>query len=868
MLATITKSLCVVAVMLAASLPIAAEELDFYTLDDVAYASNIAKPQQVLGHTVGDHPIRYDLMMRYLDVLAQQSDRISIETLGYSHEKRPLKMLVITHPDNHLRLEDIRTAHLSRTSGKPVDPSLPVVTWINFGVHGAEASGLDAFIPTAYHFAAATGAEIENQLKNSVILLVGGFNPDGHDRRANWHSSYLSTVPNADANHEIHNQMWPGGRTNHYWFDLNRQWLLQTQPESIAWLHAWQYWKPHVTGDMHEMGSASSYYFHPGVPSRKFPLIPAKGRDLLVEISSYYRQWMDAEAKLYFNEEGFDNFYVGKGSTYPQVNGGLGILFEAGGQMGIVKDTPQGTKHHGTNVRNHMRNALATVEGAVAMRAKLLDYGAQFFADSLADAKKDPVQAYIFAAPEDPMRQAKFVQLLARHGITVDDLMADITVDGQRFSKWAKVVRVDQSQYRFIKSIFNRFTDFPDKVFYDVSGWTLPELYGLQWTELSARDLKKAQIQPLMDISPRLSVDDAPYAYAFSWSNYYAPRAVNALLKAGVRVRMTMKPATMQSTRGPVSLDRGAVIVAQDYQDISWDSISQMIRVQAQDGGFKVHSVTSGHTLNVGRELGGRNDVIDLTAPKPLLVVGDGISPYDAGEVWHQLDHRMNIAVTLVRSSRLSRVDLGAYTHLILTTGQPVFRGKEMDILKAWVRSGGTVLATRNQAEWAQAALLGRTAVKVDLPKPDASLTYDQKAQADARHVIGGAVFRGLMDITHPMAFGFAREAVAVHKNAGIVLAPSDDPYAVIGSYAAKPLISGYASAEQQKRIAGQPLMVAERLGAGSVVLYADNPNFRATYLGVEKLFLNGLFLSKAFRPARTPREEVEAQADHHAHTH
>jgi hypothetical protein len=795
---------------------------------------------------------------------------MQIETIGYSHEHRPILFITVSSPENLARLDEIRENHLKRVNPETADQAsddLPVVTWLNYGVHGAEASGMDAAVPALYHLASARGAKIEETLKNSVILVTAVFNPDGHARRGAWVTQYGSETRATDPEHEVHNQVWPGARTNHYWFDLNRQWLLQTQPESRAWLKKWHEWKPEVSADFHEMGPNSTYYFHPGVPTRKYPLIPARGRELLVEIAGYHRQTLDADKSLYFSEEGFDNYYIGKGSTYPQVNGSLGILFEAGAQMGIARESDQGVKTYAKNIRNHFLTSLSTIEGAAAMRTKLHAYQRAFFETGLDAAKDDDVTGYVFRAPEDPMRAVKFLALLRRHDVEVYRLTGNVRTDGRTFGEESFVVPMNQRQYRMAKALFNRITEFPDKVFYDVSGWTLPLAYGLDYAEVGGSLRGKTGAVPSDDaILKVMTPDEAPYAYVFNWSDYYAPRAVNRLLQAGVMARIVKEPVRVQTTRGVVAFERGAVLVPHDLQTVSAAEIYAMIRDIAASDHISVHGATSGHTLDAGADLGGRDSVADLKEVKPLLVVGGGFASYDAGEIWHLLDHRMKMPVTLVRESRLSRVNLNRYTHIILVGGRRAGLAKSMvSPLRDWIKAGGTLVAHTEGARWAADALLsdGKKKDKKEATDGPPRLSYADKGQKDAEHVIGGALFESDLDVTHPMGFGHIRRAVASNKNSTFTLPVPKDPYARVAVYSDSPLLSGYASDKRIEELKGTPMLTAERMGDGAVILFADNPAFRATYLGTEKLFLNALFLSAAFdRSYGGEDDEMAAMAE------
>lgn len=843
-----------------------AEPLDYFLMKGVRYDQSVLKPSEVFGHDIGDQPLRHDLFVSYIRQLAEKSPRMSVETIGYSHEKRPILFVTVTSPENHARLDEIRAGHLLQADPETADNAdadLPVVTWINYGVHGAEASGMDAAIPTLYHLAAAQDDKTKEQLKNSVVLITAVFNPDGHARRANWVTGYGSSVRATDGNHEIHNQMWPGGRTNHYWFDLNRQWLLQTQPESRAWLTKWHEWKPQVSADFHEMGSNSSYYFHPGVPTRKYPLIPAKGRELLVEIAGYHAKWLDGEGKLYFTEEGFDNYYIGKGSTYPQVNGSLGILFEAGAQMGIAKKGTLGVKTYAENIQTHFGTSLSTIEGAAAMRGKLHDYQREFFKEGQRLAKADKVKGYVFRAPEDHARMDMFLDLLARHKVKAYRVSGSIKAGDATFGDDSYIVPMAQAQYRMAKALFNKITEFPDKVFYDVSGWTLPLAYGLDYAEVTSGLRNKLGEEVTSTGFKPLEPDTSGYAYMFRWSEYYAPKMLNALLQEGIMARVTLEPTRVQTTRGEVAMNRGAIIVQKHLQTVDSARIDIIVKALAAENNITVHAVASGHTLNPGADIGGRNSVEDLEVAKPLLITGAGISSYDAGEVWHLLDHKMKMPVTLVRKERFKNVDLRDYTHVILVGGRGAkFSDKMKEKLKTWIKAGGTFVAHRQGAKWAADKLLEAGIKGKDLSfGVEPRLAYSEKGQRDAEHVIGGAVFESMLDLSHPMALGIVRPHVATNRNTSIKLKDPKDPYARVAVYSDTPLLSGYASPERIEDLKGTPMMTAQRMGQGSVILFADNPNFRATYVGAEKLFINSLFFSRAFYKARGADEAADAHA-------
>lgn len=853
---------------------------------DVRYDSAIPTPESMLGHELGEAPVRYFELVSYITAVAGQSDRMSVEVIGYSHERRPILFVVVTSPANHARLDAIRTEHIALTEPaleREITAGMPVVTWLNYGVHGAESSGMDAALPTIYHLAAAEGAGIERALDESVILITAVFNPDGHSKRIAWFDAYSSQVVNPDPQHIEHNLNWQFARTNHYWFDLNRQWLPVTQPESRAWMNKWHEWRPNLTVDYHEMDSDSTYYFHPGVPTRTNPLVTDEGKRLMQEVVTSSEEFLDSEARLYFHGESFDNYYIGKGSTFPYINGGVGILYEAATTLGIEIDTVNGLRTYRENVRKHFRTGLASIEGALNMRADLLNYQKSFYESALQAAEEASVQAYVFSAPNDPARLYFFLDMLDYHRIKAYRLDREITEGGTTFRPGdAMIVPVHQPQYRLIRGIFESVHEFEDTTFYDVSTWTMPLAFDLQYAPLSGRrfdtDLVGAEATPTLPVAD--APDAAGYAYAFGWSGYFAPRALNRILEEELLAKVATKPFTATTSRGRVAFPRGSILVPFDRQSRSRAGIGEIMQTIAAEDGIFVHAVLSGASADgtAGVDLGGPS-FKPLEQPNALLVVGRDMNLYEAGEIWHLLDFRMHMPVTLRRRDRLNELDWKPYTHIVFAGGdygsdeQP-YLPEFLPRLRQWVNEGGTIIGLREGAHWARAQVLDFVEPKAGAAEPgeaipeaaaetatghDPYLTegdvepyrfpYAEKEDRDARELIGGAIFAGDLDITHPLGFGYSDRSIALLKGSNDVMRRTSNPYATVIAYGTPPVLSGYASEANRIIFEGTAALLAERKQMGSVILFADDPNFRAYWYGANKLFLNALFFSKAFDP-------------------
>ena len=349
-----------------------AQDLSYYLPAGVTYDPAVPKPAQVIYHEVGQWHVTHDRLLLYMQTLAKAvPQRIQLVNMGLSYEDRPQVLLIITSPRNHARLSEIREQHVQLTdparSASLDIKSMPAVLWIGHSIHGNEPSGSNASLLTAYHLAAAQGAAIDKLLDSTVILLDPSFNPDGLQRFSTWANQHKSKNLVSDPNAREYNEVWPGGRFNHYWFDLNRDWLPAQHVESqnrLRWFHLW---KPNVLTDHHEQGSDASFFFQPGVPSRVNPLTPSQNQEITSRLATYHADALIRIGSLYFTKENYDDFYYGKGSTYPDINGSVGILFEQASSRGHGQQTANGLLTFPFTIRNQFVTTLSTLEGSMRL---------------------------------------------------------------------------------------------------------------------------------------------------------------------------------------------------------------------------------------------------------------------------------------------------------------------------------------------------------------------------------------------------------------------------------------------------------------------------------------------------------------------
>ena len=816
--------------------------LSYFLPDGISYDPSIPTPEEIIGHEVGAWHVTHDKLVMYMQALDKASDRISLTNRGETFEGRPILLLTVTAPENHQRLEDIRQQHLSLTesASAPADiDQMPVVVYQGFSIHGNEPSGANAGLAYAYHLAAAQGAEMEAMLKDMVILMDPSFNPDGLQRFAYWANTNKSINLNPDNNEREYHEVWPGGRTNHYWFDLNRDWLPVQLPESRARIETFHNWMPNVLTDHHEMGTNATFFFQPGVPSRVHPLTPEINQELTAEIGTYHARALDQIGSLYYSEEGYDDYYYGKGSTFPDVNGSIGILFEQASSRGHIQESENGILTFPFTIRNQFTTALSTIEAAWNMRTKLLDYQRDYYRDIQAEVKRNRTKAIVFGHPKDGARAWHLAEILKRHKIRIHQLTADWKHNGKEYKKdMSFVVPMDQKNPRLIQAMFEKRTTFTDSLFYDISAWTFPLAFNLEYDELSSLP----SVGPALEKLPEMkgAVDrSSKYAYLFEWHQYYTPKALNRILQKGLRAKVATKPFSLRGR----DYDYGSIMIPVQGQNLAADELHAFLQEVAAESGLQILGVDTG--LTEGIDLGSR-DFEALKRQKVAIIVGNGIRSYDAGEIWHLFDTRYGMKLTKIDTEYLSRVNLDSYTDIIIPGGWGSGGLSEGNIskLKDWVREGGTLIGYRNAASWLDKNEFLKLKFRKDtLVAKD--ISFVEKRDFQGAQVTGGAIFEAKLDLSHPINYGYTRDRIALFRNTNIYLDPEENSYDNPILYTQNPLLSGYISEENAALISGSAPFKVQRSGRGRVILFTDNTNFRAFWYGTNKLLMNAIFFGE-----------------------
>lgn len=812
---------------------------DYFLEKYQPFNENIPSPEAFLGYGIGEQHTRHDMIVAYLRTLASLSDRAELEEYGKTYEGRSLVILRVSEPSNIENIEQLHERHLQIISGETAPPEdQPVFINLGYNVHGNEPSSSEAALLSAYTLVASEHPEIKDYREKAVIFIDPTINPDGRDRHTHWANSFKGSPLVDDPQDIEHNEAWPRGRTNHYWFDLNRDWLLAIHPESRGKLNWYHHWYPNVVTDFHEMGTQNTYFFEPmKAIGSKDPIMPSENYVELNELfGDYFASALDSIGSLYFTGEVFDGTYPGYGSSYPDLQGGLGLLFEQASSRGHVQKTDMGEVTFPFTIRNQYVSGMTTVRAAVENRRYLQDYQARFFASALENARKSDIAGYRFSIKNDPNRLKAFMDKLLIHRIEVYDA-EDNTY----------LVPTRQPQYRMVQTFFETYSEYRDSVFYDASAWSLANFYNADYKPV------KGRINPGKLIESTDGMVDTPqfgmssYAYLIDWRDYNGAALLHFLQENEVRIQSAFKAFTADTDGSKTTYPPGTLIIPVSKQKISGEALYDILKQATDTFRVPVTTVSTGYHKGAGIDLGS-NYVETLLPPKPFMLVGEGVNSYEAGEVWHLLDQRVEMPVTKIPMRNFSRADLSEYKTMIMVSG----RYSELDStaqarISNWVKDGNTLIASGDAVSW----LIKNKLIREELIKKESKdsteqterLPYITASETLGKEEVGGAIFEVALDLTHPIAFGYTNATLPVYKNNTVWLSPGKNKFSTVAKYTEAPHIDGFITPDNLERyLKPSASVVVSKLGSGRVILFADNPNFRGSWYGTNKLFLNALF--------------------------
>lgn len=818
---------------------------NYFFQDKAPFDTNIPSPEEFLGYPIGAQHTRHDQIVAYLTELAELSDRATIATYGKTHEHRKLVILTVSSPNHLNNLPQLQQQHLQfvNTNASPTNYNeVPIFINLGYNVHGNEPSSSEAALLTAYTLVASQSPEVLNYLENAVIFIDPTINPDGRDRHTQWANQFQGSPLVSDGNDVEHNEAWPRGRTNHYWFDLNRDWLLAVHPESQGKLNWYHQWYPNVVTDFHEMGTNSTYFFEPMKPIGSLdPIMPKENyEDLNNTFAPYFSGALDNIGSFYFTKEAFDGTYPGYGSSYPDLQGGLALLFEQASSRGHLQDTDYGTISFPFTIRNQYVSSIATIKASVENKAMLRKYQQDFFKSAVRN-NTNGVAAYEFGDAYDMNRNKAFLDFLMKHKIKVYKSGAN-----------KYVVPTKQPQQRMVQTMFETYSKYRDSVFYDASAWSVANFYNMKYTEKGSVNLGNeiTSTEEIVNVTP---VTKTNYAYIMDWDDYYAPAALHYMQENGLKVASAFKPFSANTNAGNKNFHYGSVMIPVSKQEKDAEEVFTIVKEAQMRFNVPVYSANTGFSTS-GVDLGSSN-LRYIEQPKAAMIIGDGVNSYEAGEVWHLLDRRVEMPITKIHSNMLSRVSLDDYNTLVMVSswGSAVDSIQQKKI-KEWVSNGNTLITIGGASKWA----IDKKLVKEQLTKKEKDtaknkevkrLPYVDARENDGAKQVGGAIFEVDLDITHPLGFGYRNSKLPVYKNNEVFIKPSKSAYSTVAKYTEDAHIDGYISDDNYENLLKPSAsVIVSRIGGGRVVMFADNPNFRGAWYGTNRMFLNAIFLGGEIR--------------------
>lgn len=892
--------------------PITAQDFQFYP--NASYRDDIPTLEQVIGHRWGEKITMHHEAERYLHALAQASPNVRLVKYGETWEGRALYYLIIASEANLARIDAIKAAmrklanprQIGAAEAQDLIASMPSIVWLAYGVHGNEISSPDAGLLTAYHLVAMQNDTLTKRvLENTVVLIDPMQNPDGRDRFINYFRQTRGRWPDANQRAAEHRETWPGGRTNHYLFDMNRDWFAQTQPETRGRTQAYFEWYPQVFVDLHEMGSNSSYYFAPPADPIN-PEIPGPQLQWLQNFGKNNAKWFDRMGFDYFTREVFDSFYPGYGDGWPMFQGSIGMTYEQASTRGlVVKRDDEKMMYYRETVQHHFISSLSTCETAARHREEMLRYFYEYRRSAIEEGRRDSVKEFILAPGTDPDRSWKLARLLISNGIEVKVAQEafsngkvsgydDGTVRSKQFPAGTFVVSLAQPAKRLAKTLLSRQVDM-DEAFiqeqirrkkkrlqdeiYDVTGWSLPMLYDVEC--YTARENSRGQFATLAPDAPpaayalgRINGGRASVAYLIPWNSNAAARALAALVQQGVRVHTSDKGFTLNGKQYP----RGSLIIKVHENA---EKLHDIVAEIAQRENVTVEA-TNSSWVEEGANFGSGN-VHFIKMPKIILAYQRPTSAYSVGWTRYLIEQQYSYPVTVMHTENIPQADLDEYNVMILPNAfgsyDRALGENGAKKLKEWVQAGGTLITYGQATHWLTGEKVGLLATnrelkggKPDKPeksekpdekdgakkevepgeKPDLSKPFDvEKAiepEKEPPFAAPGAIVRISLDTEHWLAFGYDGDAYVMVASENIFRPITLDKGRNVGLYMPEDrlLASGFIWEETKKQLANKAYLMHQPHGRGHVVAFAEDPNTRAFFDGTNLMLINAIFFGPA----------------------
>ncbi len=819
---------------------------------------NLKNPDEFLGYTLGTRFTPHHRVVQYFEYLAENSNKVQLQPYGTTYEQRPLLLAFISSPANLARLESIRQNNLRRAGvleGR-VEAEQPVsLVWLSYNVHGNEAVSTEASMAVLHTLAEAKDENIEDWLQNVVVIIDPAVNPDGRDRYVNWYNSVVGEQYNVQPEAREHQEPWPGGRPNHYLFDLNRDWAWQTQRESRQRMQVYNQWLPHIHADFHEQGVEEPYYFAPAAePYHQY--ITEWQRQFQTTIGLNNTRYFDESGWLYFTRERFDLLYPSYGDTYPTFNGAIGMTYEQGGsgRAGLAILTSENDTLTLTDrILHHYTTSISTIEATANNYQEVVRNFETFFRSS---SQRPPGKylSYLIPAQNAPDKRQALKEFLDLHQIAYAEAAATRTyrgwsyADGRESSFRANagdlVISARQPKAVLVQVLMDPTTQVSDSVTYDITAWSLPYVFGLE-AYAAAEPIATRVPAETKAYALNISTEN-PYAYILPWQSLDDARFLAELMRLGIKVRYSLEPFTTNGRQ----YGRGSLIITRTGNQHLGERFDFLVKESARNWERPLQAVGTGFVAE-GKDFGS-SSIRYINQPKVAVLSGEGVSSLSFGEVWHFFDQQIGYPVTVLGTNYLDRVDINKFDVLILPGGSyaGIITNDVHEQLINWVRGGGKLILIEDAVN----AFAGREGLAIERKKATAEEEEEKEENMEERLKIfansereaissynAGSIYRVTLDPTHPLAFGYEQEYFSLKTDA--------DSYQYlkggwnVGTIRSEnALVSGFVGQQAQEKLANTLVFGVEEKGQGEIIYMVDNPLFRAFWHSGKLFFANAVF--------------------------
>jgi hypothetical protein len=809
----------------------------------IVNAQNVPSPASYLGYTVGTKFSRHHQIVGYFNTVAQaKPDMVKIMPYGKTNEGRDLLVAAIGLPENIAKLEEIRKHNNGLVDGTITDFNQPTIVWLSYNVHGNEPASSEAAMLTLFALVDPANTKTKEWLKNTIVIIDPCINPDGRDRYVNWYNNAVGTNYNADPNAREHMEPWPAGRSNHYNFDLNRDWAWQTQVESKQRVAFYQQWYPQVVVDFHEQSYNQPYFFTP-TSEPIHDAVTSWQKEFQVQIGKNNAKYFDQNNWLFFTKERFDMLYPSYGDSYPMYNGAIGMTYEQGGiSAGLgVQNKDEDTLTLVARATHHFTTGLSTVEISSMNKENLLKEFKKYY-DNSRTGVASPYKTFVMTA-KNPNSLAALAGLLKKNNIQYGTYNGSFKGYDYATKKegsfvnegYTLAVNVAQVHGVLARVLLEPVTQVNDSNTYDITAWSLPYVYNVH----GYASKEPLNIQAGFELKGA-AAKTTNYGYLIPYNSFTSSKVLAAILNKNIKVRYAEKPFSAVGKQ----FEAGTLIVLKTSNQENWAADTKAI---CDAAGIEAIAVESGW-VEKGSDFGAPEVKNISHAPKVALLTGDNVSALAAGEVWNYFDQQLNYPITQLNYSFFNRIDINKYDVIIAPEGsyKDLASKGVVDKLQAFVRKGGVLIAFESavqqlaaNTEWGIKIKEVAKSEKVDVENV---AKYGESVTDYLKSSIPGAIYKVYMDDTHPVGFGTAGIYYDLKQDM-VTYEPSNDSWNV-GVIKKDSHVAGFAGIKAKAALQEGVVIGVKGMGAGKLVFMADDPIFRNFWENGKMVLANAIFFN------------------------